>query len=376
MIGRLGGWVLAAFVVLGACSGKSDKHLGSSSGGSSGSSGAAHAGKGGNAGSKSGNGGSASGAAGSGRGGAGGAGRDGNAGRGGGGSSGKGSSGMAGDGGLGGSSTGGMSGEAGAAGENAGAGGEGGSASDFVPTDLGARLVLWLDAGQGVSVDDGTPMDMWADQSGSGNHALQSVAERRPVFSTSGTNGLPTVKFDGASTFFELADVASLRWGTGDFTLLVVARGAPSTVTNAMIYQKSAASDPFAGPALYVNGNKPAASTKSAIQLDGTTYALSTDGIADTTARLLGGRRYSNSASARLELRLNGSVETRLANVPAIDIDAVGRSAIIGHNGYLPNAGFQAYEGELSEICAVKGTLTDSELRALEGYLLDKYELR
>jgi hypothetical protein len=279
-------------------------------------------------------------------------------------------------GGLGGSSVGGMSGETGAAGDDAGGGGEGGSANDFVPTDLGARLVLWLDAGEGVSVDDGMPMDMWADQSGSGNHALQSVAERRPVFSVSGTNGLPTVKFDGASTFFELADVASLRWGTGDFTLLVIARGAPSTVTNAMIYQKSDASDPFAGPALYVNGNKPTASTKGAMQLDGTTYALSTSGIADTTARLLGGRRYSNSISARLEFRLNGSVETRLANVPAIDIDAVGRSAIIGHNGYVTSAGFQAYQGELSEICAVKGTLTDDELRALESYLLRKYDLR
>jgi hypothetical protein len=183
------------------------------------------------------------------------------------------------------------------------------------------------------------------------------------------------VTFDGLTTFFEIADDASLRFGTGPFAIFAVVRGAPASVVNAMIYQKSEANDPWAGPALLVNANKPADSSKAAIQLDGTTYALSPGAVADTTPRLLSGRRYQTQTGTELELRLNGSVVSTAAVSAAIDLDAVGRNAIIGHNGYTPSSGFQAYAGEISELCAVKGALTPEELAGIEAYLLDKYAL-
>jgi hypothetical protein len=245
-----------------------------------------------------------------------------------------------------------------------------------VPSDLGSRLVLWFDAARGVSAADGARMDEWLDQSSAHNDALQSVVARQPIYTTSGVNDLPAVAFDGETTFLEIPDDATLRFGTGPFALFAVVRGAPATGINAMVYQKSDADDPWAGPALLVNPNKPAASTKASFQLDGSTYVNSSGSVGDSVPRLLGGRRFQGSTGTRVELRIDGVPESNVVPNAAVNVDAPGRNAIIGHNGYLPSPGFQAYAGTISEICAVKGSLSDDELAGLEGYLLDKYGLR
>jgi hypothetical protein len=257
----------------------------------------------------------------------------------------------------------------------AGAGGAGG-ANGFAPDDLGARLVLWLDAGHAGVTVDGTKLSAWPDRSSAHNDALQSVTASRPLYVASGLNARPTVRFDGQATFLDITDVPSLRWGTGPFAVFAVVRGAPATVVNAMIFQKTARDDPFAGPQLFVNPNKPnGESTKISIQVDGNTYTVSNTGMADTTPRLLVGRRYETATDTVLELRENGAFESRITLSTPVNIDAVGRDAIIGHNGYVPSPGFQAYQGDISELCAVQGTLTSGELAEMESYLMEKYGL-
>ena len=76
---------------------------------------------------------------------------------------------------------------------------------------------------------------------------------RQPALTASGINGLPAVTFDGATTFLQIADSATTRWGTGDFALMVVARGAPNVATNAMLYNKSELAAPYAGINLFLN---------------------------------------------------------------------------------------------------------------------------
>jgi len=70
-------------------------------------------------------------------------------------------------------------------------------------------LELWLRADAGtfedtLGTDPAESLDAvarWADQSGSGHHATQSVAGSRPQFEVGGaTNGRPTVNFDGTRT--------------------------------------------------------------------------------------------------------------------------------------------------------------------------------
>jgi len=268
----------------------------------------------------------------------------------------------------------------GAAGDaTAGQGGDDGTAAaagaaTIMPDELGSRLVLWLDASKLTGKTDGAGVDAWMDQSPAGNHAAQLTSVRRPAYTLHGIHDLPSLSFDGASTFFTIADSVSLRWGIGEFAILVVARGAPSTVTNAMLYQKSNAIDPFEGPSLLLNPNKPASSTKASMQLSATVYVVSPESFAGTVPRLFVGRRRLSEGGATLELRVNGS-ERVAGPVSAVDVDAPSRDVIIGHNGYNAAPGFQAFQGEISEICAIKGALTNDELEGLERYLLDKYAL-
>jgi hypothetical protein len=72
---------------------------------------------------------------------------------------------------------------------------------------------------------------------------------------------------------------------------------------------------------------------------------------------------------------VDGVRQSSLAVTPLVDEDAVGQAVIIGHNGYNPSPGFQAFKGDIAEIVAVKGTLTASELQNLEIYLIGKYAL-
>lgn len=255
----------------------------------------------------------------------------------------------------------------------AGQGGTGGAPSTFNPSDLGDRLVLWLDAGA-LAQTNGDKVAVWSDLSGAANHALQSTDAYRPTFTASSINGLPAVTFDGAQSHFQIVDTLTLRWGTGDFALLVVARGAPSEGTNAMLYQKSNLGSPYAGPNFYVNADKPSPSRRAAIQLDATTYTGTLAGVGDTIPRLFGGTRRVATGTSVLEMRVNGATESTLIG-GVVDIDATAQPAIIGHNGYNPAAGFQAFAGDIAEVCAVKGTVTDEELDDLEGYLMSKYAL-
>jgi len=261
-------------------------------------------------------------------------------------------------------------GVAGDAGENGG----GGAPSTFVPTDLGDRLVLWLNAGA-LAQANGDKVAVWSDLSTAANHAQQSVDAYRPTYTASAVNGLPAVTFDGLQSHLQLDDTPTLRWGTGDFAILVVARGAPSEATNAMLYQKSNLASPFAGPNFYVNADKPSASRRAQIQLDQSTYTGTFFGVDDTVPRLFGGTRKVVNTTSELAMRLNGVTETMLMRSSVVDIDAPGQPAIIGHNGYTPNSGFQAFEGDIAEICAVKGAMTADELSELESYLMDKYAL-
>jgi mono/diheme cytochrome c family protein len=50
-------------------------------------------------------------------------------------------------------------------------------------------------------------------------------------------------------------------------------------------------------------------------------------------------------------------------------------AALGGHNGYNRALGFQAFKGDIAEMVAVKGTVTDAEFQSIEAYLMSKYAL-
>jgi hypothetical protein len=61
-------------------------------------------------------------------------------------------------------------------------------------------LKLWLEADAGITLS-GSNVSAWADQSGSGANAAQTVDANQPVLMANSINGLPAVDFDGVDDF-------------------------------------------------------------------------------------------------------------------------------------------------------------------------------
>jgi hypothetical protein len=242
----------------------------------------------------------------------------------------------------------------------------------FSPSML-TGLVLWLDASKGITVAAGAKLDQWTDQSGQGNSARQTTAASMPTYNTNVVHALPAVTFDGTVTFLSVADATSMEWGVADYAMVVVGRSAnANTDTNCMFYQKTLAASPYNGLNLFVNPAFGTLTGQVAAQDDATHNIVSTaGGYNDNKFRLYAARRVGTT----LQVRVNGTVVGQVSESPTVNIDAPGRAGQIGQNGYTPNSGFQALKGDIAEIVAIKGPITDADLGKLEGYLMTKYGL-
>lgn len=86
--------------------------------------------------------------------------------------------------------------------------------------DSVANLRVWFqaDAFSGLNTND--PIAAWPDLSGQNNHALQTMAVKRPTYITALQAGKPGVRFDQVDDYLETPYVATLT----DFTAIVVYR--------------------------------------------------------------------------------------------------------------------------------------------------------
>jgi hypothetical protein len=71
--------------------------------------------------------------------------------------------------------------------------------ADFNPTSL-AGLQVWLRGDAGVP-RSGAYVDLWRDQSGNGNDAVQATGYKLPALVTDATSGMPMLRFDGTDDF-------------------------------------------------------------------------------------------------------------------------------------------------------------------------------
>jgi hypothetical protein len=76
------------------------------------------------------------------------------------------------------------------------------SDDDFSPASLGG-LQLWLRADAGITPNGGV-VDVWQDQSGSGNDATQATGYKLPQLVTDVQSGMPAIHFDGVDDFLSL----------------------------------------------------------------------------------------------------------------------------------------------------------------------------
>jgi hypothetical protein len=249
----------------------------------------------------------------------------------------------------------------------------------WTPRALGGRLALWLDASLGVTLA-GSKVSGWSDQSGQGNHAAQVTDARRPTVEPNAISGRPGIKFNPLDTdnqFLTVADASSLQFGTGEFTILIVAKASKNDEDYSNFLNKQEAFAPYPGPSLWLNlpnepPSDPAHDGKLMFQV-----AFNATGEAATIGHgfdsgapfILTGRRIGLNT---IRVRVNG-VEadgTLGADNPSRDVSAPGRPLTIGANG---NMDAQNVRASIGEIIAIKGSVSASDLAGLESYLEAKY---
>jgi hypothetical protein len=97
----------------------------------------------------------------------------------------------------------------------------------WTPRALGSSLLGWWRADMGITLVSGV-VSAWADQSGNGNHLVQSTANRRPAYSTAHAdwNGRPALTWDGVlSAMATITNPVSSR-----FDMFIVCRPTTSNV--------------------------------------------------------------------------------------------------------------------------------------------------
>ncbi len=94
------------------------------------------------------------------------------------------------------------------------------------------NLVLWLKADAGlVQGNTNTPVNLWLDQSGMGNNAVQTTeenSETQPVWVPRALGDLPVVQFDGSRDCFNLPNFMNGATGAEAFVVLKAAVALPS----------------------------------------------------------------------------------------------------------------------------------------------------
>jgi hypothetical protein len=247
------------------------------------------------------------------------------------------------------------------------ASGDGDGAASWTPGQI-SNLVLWLEADRGIDAFadggvSGERVSAWRDQSGWANHAYQAELEAAPRLERGAINGLPGLRFSTPS-WVTIPDAASMRWGVGDFTLVVVERNLPCGLCQdrQLIFKKHEVDHPWTGVQLF-------------LQQTGEFLGYITPGqdlyskavFADGRPHLVVFRRLGGIS---VEVRVDGAF-MRLVNVEPVNISATDEDAVIGAHG-VGRSLFQ-FEGDIAAVVAVKGPLAPADFTQLEAYLLTKY---
>ncbi len=267
-------------------------------------------------------------------------------------------------------------------------GGEGGVAFDVGKVQ---GLSQWLRADKGVNADSRQVVSNWADQSGNKNDAFESRSDSgagtgtglQPTLVPVAINGLPCVHFSSqlstasGNDLLMNPDSGTLRWGTGDYLIEVVARydNDPSSSTAGYgalyvnIYGTPIDQTNTVGIGLYAN--VPPLDSGSAASTGILGY------IAGQPTAISAGVGYNNNAAhtfamqrsgTTLSVRIDGTV-VAMQTVVVTDVGAGGRL------GGIQNAGAQRLDGDIAEVIAVRGPIAADDLSGIEGYLHARYNL-
>lgn len=259
-----------------------------------------------------------------------------------------------------------------------GGGGDGGDGGPGYDVAALPGLVLWLD-----QASAGTSPTTWSDKSGKGHDAKTGGGCASPDRNAPVLKGIKALGFHETECF-SIADHPDFQWGTGDFYVATVAHNNYNDPTGAggttftypdgrftrrrfgeMFSKIPSGFGP--GPTVVFN-DWTDRSYKWVGSVDVTQMVKTpAPGRFAEPAHLVSFRRKGGV----LELRIDGVVKSTMADAGApIDVSAVGTPVAIGGRPGLTN-----FVGGIWEVVAVKGSLDDAPMTALENHMKAKYGL-
>ena len=208
--------------------------------------------------------------------------------------------------------------------------------TDFTPKSL-SGIKLWWRADAGVASGLGDRID---DQSGDGNHGIQSASAATSVLIQNAINGLPALRFDGNSDYLRLS---SRLAGTIRTVFWVVKEDVSATVGRRNLLGDASAGNDFRGGSA------------------GTLWASDA-----TAAQTLNGSTFLNGVS------VNGPATTRPKSMSVISlVTTSGASANFFGTSFAATSEF--WWGDLAELVIYDRALSTTERQQVEAYLKHKY---
>jgi hypothetical protein len=211
-------------------------------------------------------------------------------------------------------------------------------------------LVLWLDAGKGITEASG--VSMWEDQSGNGNHAEQGTESFQPTYVEYGLNDKPFVSFPGGEKYLRHPSIL-----TDDYTAFYVLKLTESKINKVYYYHAGSVNTGDLG--FFAETKNKEEGWGSAGNVD-TSVTVRTSELYPTP---LDWRIHTHQPEALYK----DGVEVSYGREQ--DVYAGGLTDI----GSRSDHATLYFVGDIAEILVYDRILTDSEREMVEDYLSDKY---
>jgi hypothetical protein len=227
-------------------------------------------------------------------------------------------------------------------------------------------LKLWLKADSGLLQDNpGTPVNLWADQSGNQNHVTQPTAAYQPIWVPNALGNHPAVQFNGLNNTFNVPHFLDGSASAEAFVVLKVT----GTNTDRSLWE-------FGGD---LSDRKTYPDTDGTIRDDFGSTTVHTVGI--PTQPLTEYHVYEVSSQPYDWLAwINGGLMYEMSETDNNTVD-FSQGMCIGHTSYMYDDGFEVYmtdsyfNGEIAEMLVFNRSLTDAERETVNYYLNAKYGL-
>lgn len=211
-------------------------------------------------------------------------------------------------------------------------------------------MALWLKA-DSLSLSNGASIARWADSSGNGNDATQATTASQPTFITNVQNGLPVVRFDGSSDYFN----SPLALSGDNLCIFIVCKG--SNLQSLVRWQNAG------GFLVYPYSTAP---YKAINSNDGFINGPNA-GLSNNVWQMGVFHYYRNTAGGFATYRDGVAVETRNAAnsaLPSIASLTIG-NVLVGDAEY--------FMGDAAEIIIYESAQTTMKKQQTEAYIKNKW---